>query len=160
VNGPALTITALNPDLDHYRGSFGGRVYPLWADSESTQQNVKAGVLDSLSARYGLTATAEQVFSYVAAIAASPAYITRFKEDLSTPGLRIPFTANSELFRQAVEVGRKVIWLHTFGERMIDPAHDRPPRPPRLPAERRPVILKSGAISQSPEDMPDTLGAC
>jgi hypothetical protein len=153
VNGPALTITALSPDLDHYRGSFGGRVYPLWADSESTQQNVKHGVLDLLSTRYGSTVTAEQVFSYIAALAANPAYISRFKKDLSTPGLRIPLTAEPELFRLVVEVGRKVIWLHTFGERISDPAHGRPSQPPRLPVEQRPTISKSGAISQASNDM-------
>lgn len=27
--GPAVTFTGLIPDLDHYKGSFGGRVYPL-----------------------------------------------------------------------------------------------------------------------------------
>jgi hypothetical protein len=28
-SGPALTFTALIPDLHHYKGSFGGRVFPL-----------------------------------------------------------------------------------------------------------------------------------
>ena len=31
-NGPSLTFTALIPDLHHYKGSFGGRAYPLWAE--------------------------------------------------------------------------------------------------------------------------------
>jgi len=29
-SGPALTFTGLIPDLHHYKGSFGGRVFPLW----------------------------------------------------------------------------------------------------------------------------------
>ncbi len=28
--GPAITFTGLIPDLDHFKGSFGGRVFPLW----------------------------------------------------------------------------------------------------------------------------------
>ncbi len=34
--GPALSFTCLVPDQDHYKGSFGGRVYPLWADALAT----------------------------------------------------------------------------------------------------------------------------
>ena len=33
------------------------------------------------------------------------------------PGLRIPLTANPQLFCEAVQLGRRVIWLHTYGER-------------------------------------------
>ncbi len=156
-NGPALTFTGSIPDLDHYNGR-GGRVFPLHADAGLTGQNVKPAVLTSLAERYSLAVTAELLFSYIAAIAANPAYTTHFKEDLSTPGLRIPFTMDAGLFQRAVEVGRKVIWLHTFGERMIDPEHGRPAQPPRLPEERRPGIPKEGAISKSSEEMPDTLG--
>jgi len=51
----------------------------------------------------------------------------------------------------------RVIWLHTFGERMTDPAKGRPAQPPRLPAARRPTIPKDGAIPQDPAAMPDTI---
>ncbi len=115
-------------------------------------------MLNVIANSYGEPLAAEEMMSYIASVAANPAYTSRFQEDLSTPGLRIPFTSDAELFRQAANVGRKVIWLHTFGERMMDPEHDRPAQPPRLPVERRPVIPKAGAISQAPEDMPDTLG--
>ena len=32
-SGPAVTFTGLMPDLDHYKGSFGGRAFPLWRDA-------------------------------------------------------------------------------------------------------------------------------
>jgi hypothetical protein len=32
-NGPSLTLTGLIPDQHHYKGSFGGRVFPLWRDA-------------------------------------------------------------------------------------------------------------------------------
>ncbi len=157
-SGPALTFTGLTPDLHHYKGSFGGRVFPLWADAASTDSNVKAGVLSRLAAKYDTSVTPEDLFSYIAALAAHPAYTSRFQPDLLTPGLRIPFTSDPNLFRQAVEIGRTVIWVQTFGERMVASERGRQAQPPRLPVDRRPVIPKEGAISQAPEDMPDAIG--
>ncbi len=157
-SGPALTFTANVPDLDHYRGSFGGRVFPLRANAAASQSNLKPNVLSALSGLYGISVSAEDLFSYIAGIASNPSYTSRFQEDLSTPGLRIPFTSDTILFEQAVGIGRTVIWLQTFGERMSDPEHGRPAQPPRLPLDKRPVVPKAGAISQEPQDMPDTIG--
>jgi len=36
-SGPALSFTSLIPDQDHYKGSFGGRVFPLWCDRVERQ---------------------------------------------------------------------------------------------------------------------------
>jgi hypothetical protein len=156
-NGPALTFTALIPDLHHYAGR-GGRAFPLWADDQGESSNIRPNVLITLSKQIGLTVSPEDLLSYVAAIAANPAYTARFQKDLSTPGLRIPITANISYFREAIEVGRRVLWLHTFGERMIDVTHGRPEGPPRLPAGHMPVVPKEGTISSEPSKMPDTLG--
>jgi Type ISP C-terminal specificity domain len=92
---------------------------------------------------------------YVVAVAAHPAYTARFQKDLSTPGLRIPVTRNAGLFARAVQIGREVIWLHTFGERMIDPARGRPAQPPRATQEERPYMPEAGGIPVG--TMPDTL---
>lgn len=86
--------------------------------------------------------------AYIAAVAAHPTYTAKFQEDLSTPGLRIPLTADANLFAEAVELGRRVLWLHTFGERMIDAKHGRPAGPPRLPAASAPTIPKAGHLQQ------------
>ena len=155
-SGPAVSFTGHVPDLHHYNGR-GGRVFPFWADATCTESNVKAGVLSRLTVKYDKPVKPDDIFSYTAALAANPTYTSRFQSDLLTPGLRIPFTSDANLFQHAVDVGRTVIWLHTFGERMVDPEHHRPAQPPRLPVERRPGIPKAGAISQAPEDMPETL---
>lgn len=157
-NGPAVTFAPHIPDLDHYRGSFGGRVFPLWRDEQAERSNFPPHLLRTVSDRLGLTVTPEDLFSYIAAIVANPAYTARFQEDLSTPGPRIPITANASLFQEAVRIGRRVLWLQTFGERMSDAAHDRPEGPPRLPDGRAPVVSKEGTISSKPLEMPDTLG--
>lgn len=111
----------------------------------------------ALSTRYGAPVSSEDVLAYIVAITAHPAYIERFRVDLSTPGLRVPLTANPELFAKAAEVGRLVIWLYTFGERMSDAKGGRPAGPPRLPASQRPSISAKGAISQDPALMPDNI---
>ena len=155
-NGPALTITELVPDLNHYNGR-GGRVYPLWRDSKASITNVRPRLLTFLTQKYGVEVSAEDVVAYIAAVAAHPAFTARFQADLSTPGLRIPFTADRNIFAEAVDLGRTIIWLHTFGERMADPAKGRPAQPPRLPAAQRPTIPKDGAIPLEPDAMPDTI---
>jgi hypothetical protein len=113
--------------------------------------------LAHLTSLYGAAVSAEDLFAYVVGIAAHPGYTERFQSDLSTPGLRIPLTADTQLFREVAEIGRRVIWLHTFGERMADANRGRPLGPPRLPANRRPRVPAAGAIPSDPAGMPDRI---
>jgi hypothetical protein len=101
--------------------------------------------------------TPEDFLAYIACVAANPAYTALFQADLSQPGLRIPMTPDSKLFARAVELGRRVIWLHTFGERYADKKAQRPPGPPRLPKEKAPRIPRDGAIPDDPDSMPDDI---
>lgn len=156
-SGPAVSISAHISDLDHYRGSFGGRVFPLWADAQATKPNLNAAVLSHLRNGLGLFVSAEDLFAYIAAVAAHPGYTQRFAADLATPGLRIPITADAALFAEAVSLGRRVIWLHTFGERFVDATRQRPAGPPRMPHGQRPQVPAGGTIPNTPEGMPDTL---
>ena len=117
--GPGLSLTGLVPELDHYHGR-GGRVFPLWADAQAAVPNISPGFLKALGEAYGGPVGAEDVMAYIAAVAAHPAYVERFRSDLKQPGLRIPVTADGALFAEAARLGREVIWLHTFGERFQD----------------------------------------
>lgn len=143
--GPALTISDLIPDLHHYSGR-GGRAFPLWADAAATQPNLSPNLADALSLRYGKPVTAQDVFAYIAGIAANPAYTAKFQDDLTTPGLRIPITADADTFAAVATLGRRVIWLHSYGERMTDAAQGRPPGAPRVAAAMRPTMPKDGAM--------------
>jgi hypothetical protein len=156
-SGPAMTFSALTPDLDHYKGSFGGRVFPLWRDAAATTPNLPPKLLEFLTTKYKTPVTAEDFLAYLAGVAANPAYTRRFQTDLAQPGLRIPMTARPTLFAKAVELGRRVIWLHTFGERFADPKANRPPGPPRLPKEQAPRIPRDGSIPDDPDSMPDKI---
>ena len=152
-NGPALTATALIPDLHHYAGR-GGRVFALWKDAAATQSNISPAALAALGKALGAPVDPVDVFAYVAALLACPAYTARFKADLIRPGLRVPLTADAKLFAEAAVLGRQVIWLHSFGERFAD---GQPAGTPRLPGDRKPDYPKAGAISNKPGDFPDTL---
>lgn len=151
--GPALTVTALLPDLHHYNGR-GGRVFPLWADAAASQTNLSPDLLRVLGETFGAPVTPEALMAYIAAVAAHPGYVERFRANLKQPGLRIPITANHALFEEAVEVGREVIWLHTFGERF---AEGRPPGSPRVTDGPEPTIPKEGVLPTTLAAMPHDL---
>jgi hypothetical protein len=150
-NGPAVTFTAEIPDHDHYKGSFGGRVFPLWGDTDAKQTNIQSGLFDVMKATYGKAVAAEDV--------AHPGYITRFAADLKQPGLRIPITADKALFARAVALGKEVIWLHTFGDRYTSNVDQdkRPAKAPRMPEGQIPTIPAKGTISALEDDMPEEL---
>lgn len=156
-SGPAVTFTGLVPDLHHYKGSFGGRAYPLWGDRIATQPNIKLALLTYLAKIYGQPIKAEDVMAYIAAVMAHPAFTARFQSDLVQPGLRIPITADVKLFTEAVALGSKVIWLHCFGERFVDQAANRPKQALRLPKEGAPTIPAGGGIPSAPEPLPNTM---
>jgi len=155
-SGPAITLTALIPDQDHYNGR-GGRAYPLWRDAAASQPNVRPALLAHLAKLYGHPIKAEDGMAYLAAVMAHPAFTARFKADLVRPGLRVPLTAEAKLFAEAVALGSEVVWLHTYGERFVDAAAGRPKGPPRLPKENAPFIPAPGAIPGAPEPLPDTM---
>lgn len=154
--GPSITLTSLIPDLHHYHGR-GGRAFPLWSDRAASRPNLKSTLLAYLSAAFGQVVGAEDLMAYLAAVMAHPAFTTRFAADLVRPGLRVPITADAGLFALAADIGREVVWLHTFGERFPDPAAGRPAGPPRLPPAEAPTIPAAGAIPGAPELLPDVI---
>lgn len=154
-SGPAFTFTGLIPDLHHYKGSFGGRAFPLWLDHKAEVSNVRPRLREALSWHFGREVTGEDVMAYLAAIACHPAFVARFRDDLKQPGLRIPMTANADLFGTALDLGRRVLWLHTFGERCTDPSADRPAKPPRVAQGKAPSMMKP--FQSKDGEFPDTM---
>ncbi|MEI7940039.1 MAG: type ISP restriction/modification enzyme [Verrucomicrobiota bacterium] len=118
--GPATVAASNIPDLHHFRGSFGGRdVIPLWRDAAGTQPNLPAGLLNVLTTALGAPVSAEDFFAYTYAVLSAPGYVETFSEELTVPGPRLPVTRDAALFRRAVEQGRRLLWLHTYGERFL-----------------------------------------
>jgi hypothetical protein len=117
--GPAATATPDIPDLHYFSGRGGKDAIPLWRDAQATRPNVAAGLLEALGQRFGAAVGAEDLFAYAYALLATPAYVERFSEELTIPGPHLPVTSNAGLFREAAAAGRRLIHLHTFGERFV-----------------------------------------
>jgi hypothetical protein len=119
---PALSFSALMPDLNHFNNR-GGRTLPLLHPDGSP--NLAPVLLEGLATEASIRADHEDLLAYVAGVVAHPAFTANFVDELTTPGVRVPMTRVAALWQQAVELGREVIWLHTYAERYIDPAAGR-----------------------------------
>ena len=110
--GAAAVVSAAVPDLHHFRGSFGGRhIVPLYRDTKASLPNVADGILELLNTN------AERLFAYAYGILAQPAYVEQFWDELELPPPHLPITKRTELFQRVADHGRRLIYLHTFGER-------------------------------------------
>ena len=119
--GPALTATALIPDLHHFRGSFGARdQVPLYLDREGTQPNLRPGLQERVAQAMGDAPTPEEMAGYLYGVLAHPAYQARHAEALLARQVRVPLTSDGVLFTRASFLGRMLLWLHTYGERLSD----------------------------------------
>lgn len=152
--GPGLVFSALVPSVHHYNGR-GGRVLPLYRDPAGHFPNLAPGLLDLLSHRISQEVSAKDLFAYIAAVTAHPAYTERFAEQLRTPGIRVPLTADPQLWSEAVSIGHRVIRLHTYGEQPLDTGEGHRHQSPRLPAALRPKVVR--AIPDTPQAMPESI---
>ncbi len=117
--GPAAVCCSPVPDLHHFRGSFGGKhIIPLWRDAGATQPNLTPGFIEAIAPALG-NITPEDFLAYCYTLLASPAYVETYSEELTVPGPRVPITKDRDLFGKAVRLGRKLLWLHTYGERFV-----------------------------------------
>lgn len=116
--GGAATATAQIPDLHYFAGRGGKDVIPLYLDAAGTLPNVTPGLLDVLAAEYSSPVSGEDLFAYAYALLATPAYVDEHAEDLTVPGPRLPITKDRALFDQGARLGRELLNLHTYGERL------------------------------------------
>lgn len=150
-SGPALAFSALLPDHHCFNGR-GGRVLPLRHADGSP--NVVPGLLQHLSNSFGgVPVTADDLAAYIAAVTAHPAFTRRFADELNTPGVRVPITADRALWLHAVALGRRVIWAATFGERFADAASGRPAGASAMWAAAKPTTQYAAAVGR--DQLPD-----
>lgn len=149
-SGPAITLSAKIPDRDYFRGSFGAKdIMPLYRDADAVEPNILPGLLPLLAQIYGDPVSAEDFAAYVYAMLAHGGYTSRFYEELGTREIRVPLTRDAALFTRGASLGRRLIWLHSYGERMI-------------PENEKGGIIPPGkakclkAVGSSPEDYPET----
>ena len=112
--GPGLYISSLIPDMNSFKGSEGGRTHPTLTIGGTP--NLTESAAQMLRERFGDNAPGDLVY-YLAALTGHPGYVRTFDEPLQQAGIRVPLTADPELWERAVQLGRQVVWLHTYGER-------------------------------------------
>lgn len=129
-SGPGVAYSSLIPDVHFFRGSGGGRALPrLHPDGTP---NIAPGLADSISSILGVSVDPLDVFDYVAGVAGDQAFVSDFDDELHTPGVRIPLTADADLWSRAVRHGRHLQWLQTFGESGSHPDGFTSLRDPRI----------------------------
>ena len=111
-DGPGIVMSAVIPDF-HYFNARGGRAFPyLYPDGSA---NLAPQLSAALGAVLNQDVTDVDVLAYVAGLVAHPAYTRTFGDELTTPGIRVPFTADPGLWAEVVRLGQQVIWLQTYG---------------------------------------------
>ncbi len=112
--GPGLYISSLIPDMNSFKGSEGGRTHPTLTIGGTP--NLTESATQILRKHFGDNAPGDLVY-YLAALTGHPGYVRTFDEPLQQAGIRVPLTADPALWERAVQLGKQVVWLHTYGER-------------------------------------------
>ncbi len=117
-NGQGIMASAFVPDLNYFHGRHG-MVMPLYRDGEGLEPNLTPGLLEKLGETYDEEVTAEELTGYIYAVLGGQSYTGRFWNELETPGPRVPITKDKNGFRRGVDLGKRLIWLHTYAERFL-----------------------------------------
>nr|WP_237454294.1 type ISP restriction/modification enzyme [Pseudonocardia sp. SID8383] len=156
-SGPSMTAAVDVPDLHHFRGNYGGKdTIPLYRDAGAIQPNITKGFLEAIGSHLRESDPVrpnpqpEDIAAYVYALLSAPAYHERFSDALTSPGPRVPLTSDPTLFHQVVEIGKELLWLHTFGERC-----NSRQRSSHIP--REPQLGWLTAVSQLPDSMDEVV---
>ena len=119
-SGPALTCSALLPDLHYFRGSYGAKeTIPLYRTRDTTETNILPGLLEILEEDYKREVTPQDFLAYIYGVLANPSFTAIFADELETYQLCVPITKNAVLFEQVRSAGARLLWLHTYGERFV-----------------------------------------
>ena len=129
-SGPALTSSALIPDLHYFSGRGAKDVLPFYRTANALQMNILPGLLELLGSTYQSAITPEDFLAYLYGVLAQPAFTDRFAEELESRELRVPITRDAQLFECVRAAGAHLLWLHTYGERFIPEGKPRGQVPP------------------------------
>jgi len=124
-HGPVMAVSAYPPDYDFFNGrDGGGNLIPLYRDADAKIPNITEGLLTLLGQKLSIdTPSPEDLAAYVYAVLSSPNYQDRFKAELATKnhGAHVVVTRDAILWRRAIIIGQRLLWLHTYGERGSQP---------------------------------------
>lgn len=123
--GPAATSCAMIPDRDNFSARGAKDTIPFYRDKDAQYANITPGLLDRLKETLKMELTVEDFLAYIYGMIAQPAFTDLFKDELETRELRIPISKKASLFKKVVDIGRQLLWLHTYCERYIPKGHHR-----------------------------------
>jgi hypothetical protein len=123
--GPSITACSQIPDLDHFSARGAKDIIPLYRDNQATEANILPGLLELLAKIYKRNMMPKDVVAYVYGALAQPAFTTRHTDQLESRDLRVPITKNTALFMKVRDVGTRLLWLHTYGERFVPKGKQR-----------------------------------
>ncbi|WP_141388368.1 type ISP restriction/modification enzyme [Microbacterium maritypicum] len=115
--GPALYFSPYIPDLNAFNNRGGRTFASLHPDGT---ENLAPGLKSALETTLGVTVERSDFTYYLAAVTGNAGFVRAFNDELRTPGIRVPITSDSQLWCRAVELGKYIVWLHTWGERGLD----------------------------------------
>ncbi len=118
-SGPSLCACACIPDLHHFTGRGAKDVVPLYREAAAANPNILPGLLDLFGKTYRRGVTSEDFCAYVYGALAQLAFTARYAKELETRELRVPITKNAVIFEKVRDIGARLLWLHTYGERFV-----------------------------------------
>ncbi|MFC1401743.1 MULTISPECIES: type ISP restriction/modification enzyme [Streptacidiphilus] len=142
-DGPAVAFSTELPDGARPKGV--GRIHPLYRRPGGLEPNLTPGLTALLRRKLGVKVRPEELLAWIAAVTAHP--LGRTGEDVP-----VPLPADPGLWAEGLDLGRRVLWLHTFGERSTTGLG-----PLRMPGGRRPFVRERvtglpDALEHDPED--------
>ena len=157
--GPVLTVTPYVPDLHHFSGRGAKDAMPLYRDRNGQKPNLTHGLLESLSENLNRPVTARALVAYVHALLGTGAFSERLADELAEIAgpVHVPITRDPDLFDRAVDLGRDLLWYHSWGERFGDDSHTN--LPAGSTTERSPVVGYPDSFGYRPDDQTLEVGA-
>lgn len=82
------------------------------SDDNKRKPNLSRSLLTSLDEAYGFDPSPREIFYYIYAASYAPSYRDKYADYLSIDFPKIPFTADSALFKKYTELGQELVDLH------------------------------------------------
>jgi hypothetical protein len=118
-----MMATPYVPDFDHFSGRGAKNVMPLYLDTGSAHPNLPSELQKVLGVVLGDSVDTVTIAAYVYGLTSTPAFQKRFDRILTknSAPIHLPLTADLNLFQRVSVLGRRLLSLHTWGERLDGP---------------------------------------
>lgn len=115
-SGQALSVSKYVPDMDFFSGRGAKDILPLYRDKAAKLPNLHPNLIRSLGDHFRTDVSPQDIAAYIYAVLGHPGFVNLYNDELASRELRVPLTTEKDLFDRAVLLGRKLLFLHTYGE--------------------------------------------